>query len=142
MGIFADTKILELGSGAAGPLASRPFAEQGARVIRVESARRPDFLRALFRAPEEAGGLDASPMFVCLNADKESVTLDLSGYVVLADDVDALIERLDVLLTYGTLSAQTRDVIRSVLLEIEDNNFRARTAIYLFLISPDYAVRI
>ncbi len=78
MPLFEDTKILELGAGAAGPLATRYFAEHGARVIRIESARRPDFLRALFRAPAEAGGLDASPMFVALNADKQSVRLDLS----------------------------------------------------------------
>ncbi|MEN8181586.1 MAG: CoA transferase, partial [Myxococcota bacterium] len=56
----------------------RYFAEQGARVVRVESTRRPDFLRLLHLTPEAPGALDASPMFALLNPDKESVTLDLS----------------------------------------------------------------
>jgi crotonobetainyl-CoA:carnitine CoA-transferase CaiB-like acyl-CoA transferase len=75
-GIFAGLKILEFGSGAAGPLVTRPFVEQGATVVRVESARRPDFLRALPGA--NPFGLDGSPMFVLLNAGKRSVRLDLT----------------------------------------------------------------
>jgi crotonobetainyl-CoA:carnitine CoA-transferase CaiB-like acyl-CoA transferase len=39
--------VLELGAGAAGPVATRYFAEQGAHVIRIESGVRPDFLRIL-----------------------------------------------------------------------------------------------
>ena len=75
-GIFAGLKILEFGSGAAGPLVTRPFVEQGATVVRVESSRRPDFLRALPGA--NPFGLDGSPMFVLLNAGKRSVRLDLT----------------------------------------------------------------
>jgi crotonobetainyl-CoA:carnitine CoA-transferase CaiB-like acyl-CoA transferase len=76
VGIFAGLRILEFGSGAAGPLVTRPFVEQGATVVRVESARRPDFLRALPGA--NPFGLDGSPMFVLLNAGKRSVRLDLT----------------------------------------------------------------
>jgi crotonobetainyl-CoA:carnitine CoA-transferase CaiB-like acyl-CoA transferase len=75
-GIFAGLRILEFGSGAAGPLVTRPFVEQGATVVRVESSRRPDFLRALPGA--NPFGLDGSPMFVLLNAGKRSVRLDLT----------------------------------------------------------------
>ncbi len=77
-GIFAGLKILELGSGAAGPVATRYFADQGARVIRIESAKRPDFLRLLHLRPNEPHNLEAAPMFVLLNANKESLTLNLS----------------------------------------------------------------
>jgi crotonobetainyl-CoA:carnitine CoA-transferase CaiB-like acyl-CoA transferase len=77
-GVFAGLRMLEFGSGAAGPIASRYFAEQGARVVRVESRRRPDFLRLLHLTPENPDALDAAPMFALLNPDKESVTLDLS----------------------------------------------------------------
>jgi len=69
-------------------------------------------------------------------------SLDLDEYVTLAADIDELIDRLDVLLTYGTLSSATRDAIRDTLEGIDDTSLRARTAIYMFLISPDYAVRI
>ena len=65
-GIFAGVRILEFGSGAAGPVATRYFAEQGARVIRVESAKRPDFLR-LLHGPDP----DAAPMFALLNPERE-----------------------------------------------------------------------
>ena len=66
-GAWAGTRIVEFGAGAAGPIATRYFAEHGATVIRVESARRPDFLRA-------ANYVD---MFDALNAGKQSVTLNL-----------------------------------------------------------------
>jgi len=42
--LFAGTTILEFGGGAAGPVATRYFADHGATVIRVESRQRPDFL--------------------------------------------------------------------------------------------------
>jgi benzylsuccinate CoA-transferase BbsF subunit len=76
-GVFAGLRILELGSGAAGPMATRYFAEQGATVLRVESAARPDFLRTLHARPGEPVDLDASPLFALLNPDKWSVAIDL-----------------------------------------------------------------
>jgi benzylsuccinate CoA-transferase BbsF subunit len=84
--IFAGVRILEFGGGAAGPLATRYFAEYGADVVRVESARRPDFLRLLpspgarqnGTAPAAGPDVDAAPMFAALNPDKRSVALDLS----------------------------------------------------------------
>jgi benzylsuccinate CoA-transferase BbsF subunit len=76
-GVYAGLRILELGAGAAGPVATRAFAEQGATVIRVESAVRPDFLRTLHARPGAPPDLDASPMFALLNPDKWSVRLNL-----------------------------------------------------------------
>ena len=76
-GVYAGLRILELGAGAAGPVATRYFAEQGATVIRVESSVRPDFLRLLHARPGEAVDLDAAPMFALLNPDKWSVSIDL-----------------------------------------------------------------
>jgi crotonobetainyl-CoA:carnitine CoA-transferase CaiB-like acyl-CoA transferase len=76
-GIFEGLKVLEIGSGAAGPVATRYFAEHGARVIRIESGLRPDFLRVLWLTKDSEFGVDGSPMFVLLNANKESVTLNL-----------------------------------------------------------------
>ncbi|MEY2434317.1 MAG: hypothetical protein QOC92_4042 [Acidimicrobiaceae bacterium] len=66
-GAWASTRILEFGAGAAGPIATRYFAEHGATVLRVESASRPDFLRV---------GQYAD-MFDALNCGKRSVTLNL-----------------------------------------------------------------
>jgi crotonobetainyl-CoA:carnitine CoA-transferase CaiB-like acyl-CoA transferase len=66
-GAWTGTRILEFGAGAAGPIATRYFAEHGATVVRVESASRPDFLRV---------GAYAD-MFDALNCGKRSVTLNL-----------------------------------------------------------------
>jgi benzylsuccinate CoA-transferase BbsF subunit len=87
--IFEGLRILELGAGAAGPVATRYFAEYGARVVRVESARRPDFLRAIFMTRDSPFGLDGSPMYVLLNPNKECVSLNLQKPEALA-----LVERL------------------------------------------------
>jgi benzylsuccinate CoA-transferase BbsF subunit len=71
-GAWAGTHILEFGSGAAGPIASRYFAEHGATVIKVESRSRPDFLRTYSKH-----GLDHADMFDALNAGKLGLTLNL-----------------------------------------------------------------
>ena len=75
--IFDGLNVLELGSGAAGPVATRYFAEHGARVIRIESAKAPDFLRILWMTPDSQHGLDGSPMFHLLNPDKQSLSVNL-----------------------------------------------------------------
>jgi crotonobetainyl-CoA:carnitine CoA-transferase CaiB-like acyl-CoA transferase len=69
---WVGTNILEFGSGAAGPIATRYFAEHGATVIKVESRSRPDFLRTYSKA-----GLDQADMFDALNAGKLGLTLNL-----------------------------------------------------------------
>ena len=69
---WSGTNILEFGSGAAGPIATRYFAEHGATVIKLESRSRPDFLRTY-----STEGLDASEMFDALNAGKLGITLNL-----------------------------------------------------------------
>lgn len=90
-GVYAGLRILELGAGAAGPVATRYFAEQGATVIRIESSRRPDFLRTLHARPGEPPDLDRSPMFALLNPDKWSVALDLQT----PDGVDLALRLVD-----------------------------------------------
>ncbi|MEM1229827.1 MAG: DUF1800 domain-containing protein [Pseudomonadota bacterium] len=69
------------------------------------------------------------------------VTLDFSEYEALGDDLDALLDRLDLVFTYGQLSDATRSAIISATEGIPETAQRARNAIYLLLISPDYAVR-
>ncbi len=76
-GAWEGTRIVELGSGAAGPIATRYFVENGATVVRIESRTRPDFLRTYAADPSSGHGLDGSDMFDGLNAGKLSVTLNL-----------------------------------------------------------------
>ena len=74
-GIYEGLKILEFGAGAAAPLATRYFGDQGATVIKIESRQRPDFLRVL--RDDGSGKLDASLFFAILNCNKLSAGLNL-----------------------------------------------------------------
>ncbi len=76
-GAWAGTNLLELGSGAAGPIATRYFAEHGATVLRIESRSRPDFLRVYALGPDNPHGLEGAPMFDGLNVGKRDVTFNL-----------------------------------------------------------------
>jgi crotonobetainyl-CoA:carnitine CoA-transferase CaiB-like acyl-CoA transferase len=78
-GAWQGVRILELGSGAAGPIASRYFAEHGATVIRVESRSRPEFLRTMALAARSPHGLEGSPIFGALNVGKLSIALNLKN---------------------------------------------------------------
>lgn len=77
VGIFAGLKIVEFGAGAAAPLATRYFADQGATVIKIESRQRPDFLRTL--RDDGSGKLDSSLFFACLNPNKLSAGLNMKN---------------------------------------------------------------
>lgn len=70
-----------------------------------------------------------------------AVTLNYDDYVAIAGDVGALVDRLDIVLTAGTLDAATRQAIEGVIEDIGDPNLRTRIAINMFLLSSDYAVR-
>jgi len=68
-------KLVEFGSGAAGPIACRYFIEHGATVIKVESKKHPDFLRVM--AADGPQGLEGSTLFDALNVGKQSITINL-----------------------------------------------------------------
>jgi uncharacterized protein (DUF1800 family) len=70
------------------------------------------------------------------------VSLDVSDYHALAADVPALVDRMDIVLTCGTLSAATRQAIENTISQVSDLDIRVKLAIYLFHISPDYTVRL
>jgi uncharacterized protein (DUF1800 family) len=77
-----------------------------------------------------------------LSAPFQRSRLDLGPYLAIADDAVALLDRLDTLMTYDTLSAETRAAILATLQAIDDPTFRVQTAIYLVFTSPEYAVQI
>ncbi|MFQ5610162.1 MAG: DUF1800 family protein, partial [Woeseiaceae bacterium] len=59
-----------------------------------------------------------------------TVSLDYDDYVAIANDIDALVARLDIVLTAGTLDPMTRQAIESLLADIDDMEMRARIAKY------------
>ena len=86
---WEGTRILEFGSGAAGPIATRYFAEHGAIVLRVESKSRADFLRTMALLPDNPHGLEGAPMYIGLNVGKRNLTLNLKQ-----PEAVALVKRL------------------------------------------------
>lgn len=67
-------------------------------------------------------------------------TLDLDDFLPVADDPVALLDRLDTVFTYGTLSQDTRSAILELASLLDEPELRVRIAAYLLVISPDYAV--
>ncbi|MGH9018898.1 MAG: CaiB/BaiF CoA transferase family protein, partial [Acidimicrobiales bacterium] len=120
---WSGTKLLEFGTGAAGPIAVRYFAEHGATVVRIESRSRPDFLRTYGNGPGNPCGLEGSDMFDALNVGKLSVTLNLKhpeGVALakrLVQWTDAVAENFAPRamrgfgLDYGALAAQKPDLV-------------------------------
>ncbi|MEM9727948.1 MAG: DUF1800 domain-containing protein [Myxococcota bacterium] len=75
------------------------------------------------------------------------VTLDLSDFQALADDPVALVDRLDLVFTYGTMSDSTKEaIVAAVSVPRDEDDFtddrRTEVAIYLTLVSPDYATEL
>ncbi|HQW00904.1 MAG TPA: DUF1800 domain-containing protein [Saprospiraceae bacterium] len=76
-------------------------------------------------------------------AENPSVTYNIDELTPLARDPEVLINRLDVLFTHGMLSDRTRQIIKDAITPMisEDyRNDRTRLAMYLIMISPDYAI--
>ena len=70
------------------------------------------------------------------------VRLDFSEWAAFAAEPDVLLAQIDLVFTAGTMSANTREAIRDAIDPIDDAQTRAVLALYLTLVSPDYAVRI
>ncbi len=74
-----------------------------------------------------------------------NLTHELTFVAGATPDIDALIRRLDLVLTYGSLDPRQWQIIRDCVLRISTatydyQNERIRAAIYLIVTSPDYCV--
>ncbi len=72
-----------------------------------------------------------------------NVNVVLDELFALSEDTEALLHRLDILFTHGQMTESTRQVIRDTLDELPYPSLRrerARIALYLTLISPDYTI--
>ena len=75
--------------------------------------------------------------------------LNLSDYEALAGNSQSLVDQLDLMFTHGTMSAESKAVIRRAVDGVTAamvpsgsnlNQTRARLALYLTVNSPDYAI--
>ncbi len=73
-----------------------------------------------------------------------NVEIDISPITAMAGDIDAMLDYLDSLLTYGSLGESTRQTVYYALTRSDtayiDNQQRAQLAIFLIVTSPDFAV--
>jgi uncharacterized protein (DUF1800 family) len=72
--------------------------------------------------------------------DALEVRLDLHDEIALAADPLALVNRLDLILMYGTMSNPMRQVLLRALGQLRDPERRVITALQLIAIAPEYAV--
>ncbi len=70
--------ILDFAWVGVGPITTKYFADNGADVIRVESAARPDVLRIGPPWKDAMPGINRSQFFASFNTSKKGITLDLS----------------------------------------------------------------
>lgn len=80
MGRFAleGIKILDFAWVGVGPITSKYFADNGADVIRVESAAKLDVLRIAPPWKDARPGINSSQFFASYNTSKKGITLNLS----------------------------------------------------------------
>ena len=96
--MLSKLRILELGTAVAAPYCCALLADAGAEVIKVETAKRPETIRANFPMKDDVPGPDRSYYFTIMNRDKLGMTLDLtqeSGRQAFLDLVrvsDAIVE--------------------------------------------------
>ena len=68
------------------------------------------------------------------------VRLNLGTEIGVAGNVQALIDRLDLLLMYGNMSGPMRQVLVDALSQLDDPGERTRMAVQLISMSPEYCV--
>ena len=78
------------------------------------------------------------------NYDSKKAYLNLEDEIALQaiEDIPQLIDRLDIILTHGQMSEQTRTMLIEAIQKIPDRRIeqRVKLAIYLTMLSPDYLI--
>src|SRR5256714_2231449 len=80
-----DLRVVDISQGIAGPYATKPLADSGAAVTKVEPPA-GDYSRRLGPFPNDVPDPERSGLYLHLNTSKRSITLDVSvtsGQVVL-----------------------------------------------------------
>ncbi|MFT7648556.1 MAG: crotonobetainyl-CoA:carnitine CoA-transferase CaiB-like acyl-CoA transferase [Candidatus Poriferisodalaceae bacterium] len=75
---LAGLKILDLQWVMAGPAATRPLADWGATIVRVESTHKVETARTIQPFLNDAGGAENGGLYQNMNAGKLGITIDMS----------------------------------------------------------------
>ena len=71
---------------------------------------------------------------------EETYFMDYSVPMSLANDSNALIDYLDILIANGLLENDTKTIISDAVNQLDSDEDKVKMALYLILISPDYAI--
>ena len=93
---LSDLRIIDLTHGIAGPYCTKLLADYGADVIKVERPGSGDYARTLGPFPDDVPHPEKSGIFLFLNTNKRSITLDLKTPEGV-DALKALVKGADVL---------------------------------------------
>ncbi|MFT5126764.1 MAG: hypothetical protein ACI8W8_000359 [Rhodothermales bacterium] len=88
------------------------------------------------RANSTYNRFDSSPNLGVWNENPVDYTYEYS----IGDDIDALIDYLDLLMCYGKLSNNSRQILHEILTREDDTDDRVRMAIYIIGTSPEFSV--
>jgi len=94
---LSDLRVIELAQGVAGPYCAKLLADAGAEVIKIEPPETGDLSRNLGPFPGDIPHQEKSGLYLHLNTNKKSVTLDIgtaSGRIILK----RLLAKADVLI--------------------------------------------
>lgn len=126
-GALSNIKVLDLTHGVAGPFCTKLLADYGAGVIKIEKPAKGDICR--YWPPHFQDDLhpEKSGLFLYLNTNKKSITLNLKTEVGkeiffrLLEEADILVENFrpgvmaDMKLDYGTLEKQKPSLVMTSL---------------------------
>jgi benzylsuccinate CoA-transferase BbsF subunit len=76
-GIFDGLKVADFSWAAAGPIATKHLADNGATVVKVESARHPDSIRLGGPFAGDEPGINRSGFFADFNSSKLGLSVDM-----------------------------------------------------------------
>lgn len=66
---------------------------------------------------------------------------NLSALVSIAADSDAVLDELDILLMSGSLTAETRAIVKATIDAIDEPEERVETALTLLITSPEFSIQ-
>ena len=101
-GLLPGVRVLDVGQGVSAPYCAKILAQMGAEVIKVEPIE-GESARAMGPFPNDIPDTEKSGMFLALNANKFSVTLDLTSrdgaesFRKLAATADIVIQNLSLI---------------------------------------------
>ncbi|CAN5409866.1 CaiB/BaiF CoA-transferase family protein [soil metagenome] len=78
-GVLSGIRIVDFTWVGAGPFLTKPLADQGADVIKIESSTRTDPIRSMSPFARGVRGVNRSGYFANRNSSKRSITLDLKS---------------------------------------------------------------